>query len=145
MGIYVDDVMTAGLSLAVEVLMETITKKWKTGGIEWLSPQTPLLFLGVTLRQLEGGFFLEQHGFLREVLKRFTESYGTRKRTTPGEKITYSPVKVEERDGEWEQRVRFQQSILGSLLWLATRTRPDVSFVVALASSMVATDVDSTA
>eukprot|EP00971_Amphidinium_carterae_P328745 6460788-Amphidinium_carterae.1 len=148
LGIYVDDLIGVGRRLGVDSIMQGVSARWKTGGVDVLTPENPLVFLGLTLHQFGDCLYIEQHGFTRDLLRRFASDYGTKTRHTTGEHTGFgSTDKREEDKGTPDdlELVRRQQAILGSLLWLSTRSRPDLSFAVARASSHIAVSAKETA
>eukprot|EP00971_Amphidinium_carterae_P338248 6475491-Amphidinium_carterae.2 len=80
-----------------------------------------------------------------DTLNKFCPSLILRKRTTPGEPEGFAPVtpKKPQQDKEPIDDAALA-SILGSLLWLSLRTRPDISWAVSRLASLAATEPDET-
>ena len=78
---------------------------------------------------------------------RFSGEFPSRKRDTPGEHDSFQQKPPEEKREVDEEaahkELRRQHAILGCLLWLATRSRPDLAFVTARACGLVSRELQS--
>ena len=97
--------------------------QWKTSDPEWIG-ENPVNFCGLELSRSETGYRMTQCSYIQELLNRYgvEEESGTpiTKWTEPNDP---SPITAE--------KVREAQAITGALLWVSTRTRPDLAYVVA--------------
>eukprot|EP00971_Amphidinium_carterae_P051265 1009339-Amphidinium_carterae.1 len=79
-----------------------------------------------------------------DTLNKFCPSLILRKRTTPGDPEGFTPTHkpvLTEKEPIDEAALA---SILGSLLWLSLRTRPDISWAVSRLASLAATEPEET-
>ena len=89
---------------------------------------TPVTFCGMEICEKEGGFWLGQSAYIRDLVGRYPEV----------KNFDVPAAKVELEVDRTADDVREAQVALGELLWVSTRTRPDVAFAVGQASRMVA-------
>ena len=102
------------------------------------NPEAPLTFLTTDIRShpKHGGFTMSQEAYVRDVLKTW-EMTDCRPGLVPG-----VPTKVElpgeEPEGEPDPEDIYRaQKLAGSLIWLSTRTRPDITYAQSRISSMM--------
>ena len=84
-GIYVDDFLTAGPSPVVRFFLATLRKMWKTSDPQYLTLNSELPFLGVSIRMTDEGILLHQHHYTQDFLREHSSHISARKRTTSGE------------------------------------------------------------
>ena len=138
--VYVDDVLMVGAKHAADAIYEWIAKKWECDELA----TNPLRFLGMELFLSENGFELGQRGFVQELLR--SHGHGGRRSRSQGSRDAMM-LTVEEEEAliaakpaqreEGDPVLRLAQRRVGELLWLASRTRPDLMYLVALLSSKV--------
>ena len=132
MSVYVDDILVAGEPKTVKLAMEAIQNKWALSEVEWAGDK-PLRYCGfeVSMGAAGDGFYVSQSMYEQELLERWGIN----------ESLQYPAFKVTEEDehftGEIDPNdVRTAQMITGALLWLSTRTRPDLVFGVSAMSRL---------
>ena len=132
MSVYVDDILVAGEPKTVKLAMEAIQSKWALSEVEWAGDK-PLRYCGfeVSMGAAGDGFYVSQGMYEQELLTRWGIS----------ESLQFPAFKVTEEDehfvGEIDPNdVRTAQMITGALLWLSTRTRPDLVFGVSTMSRL---------
>ena len=88
-------------------------------------------FLGMEISEHDKGFLTSQAAYIEDK----TSSREVKKSKIPTVKDMYPPPEdpVDERD------VRLAQKEIGELLWISTRTRPELAFVVSRCGAMVLT------
>ena len=121
--VYVDDLAFLGPEDLCREFIKTIKLNWKTSDPEWIS-KDPVTFCGIELSRDETGYRMSQRSYIQELLSRYSveEEAGT--------PIT-KWVEPECKEDVIVDQVREAQGITGALLWLSTRTRPDLAYVVA--------------
>ena len=149
-GVFVDDILGVGLAKAVREAMEKIRLLWKTTPVEALSEQGDLAFLGTWVSEKllgkENGFYIHQIPFAEQLVKR-VRADGAMRRETPCEPESYTigtpkTPKREFSDGEKAAEMHRLQSLVGSLIWLSCRTRPDLAYGVSMAASVITKDLE---
>lgn len=134
---YVDDMFITGEREVVEGIIEEVQMRWKTSQPEWLSDQ-PVRFLGMEVakkRKEEGGreiWNLTQTSYTRDLL--------SKDETVKPKKIPISrdlSVTPSEEEVRTPKDIRQAQKEVGELLWLVTRSRPDLMFAISRMGSEV--------
>ena len=120
--VYVDDLAVfAPKGLAKEFIL-AIQTRWKTSEPEWLGSK-PVTFCGIELSLLPTGYRMSQCAYIRELLNR----YGIEEHATAPILKWVEPERV---DNPSVEEVREAQGLTGALLWVSTRTRPDLAYAV---------------
>ena len=139
--VYVDDVMFLGEEEVILALYLWVTEGsegeaggWKCSALEFVK-QKPVRYLGMELRcKVEGKFsffHISQGGYIEDLLREYHAEDGPVSKV-PATRELMPPEFLDE-DGEDKpppspELVRLAQKAAGELLWLSTRTRPDLSF-----------------
>ena len=133
--VYVDDVLILSEEENVQQMLDRIGQEWETSKPEWLQSDGPVKFLGMEIRRFPQGMFLSQETYLADLLERNGEAEGA----CSGIPITKDQaLKLEEEAKEKSvEAVKQAQRVTGELMWLLTRTRPDIMFVVSRMSQSV--------
>eukprot|EP00971_Amphidinium_carterae_P257719 5115696-Amphidinium_carterae.1 len=141
LGVYVDDLFIAAPDhYWGQAFMSKLTQAWKTSSPEILTTEKSLLFLGTRLSMTPFGFELKQVEYAKQVVATFKEELGgaNRARTTPadpdGFAQEYCTLPAQPPTPAQKQ---LMQKIIGALLWLSTRSRPDISFGVSKLASVL--------
>ena len=129
--VYVDDILCAGPRNVVEAALGRIRDEWTCSEVEWVNGAKWLKFCGMQLRWQGDSLLLGQPDFARELLERHGPVPG---RQVPLPKIDMVPDVEDSID---PADVRKCQQLLGELLWLSGRTRPDLAFAVSTLSGWV--------
>lgn len=105
---------------------------WMTSEPEWIS-EGPVRFLGVEISKMKNensgweDWRISQASYIPQVLKNEAEEVKIRKIPVSRELVA-KMSEDEEEVGVTE--VRAAQKVVGELLWVVTRSRPDLMFVV---------------
>ena len=129
--VYVDDILCVGPRPVVEASLGRIRDEWTCSEVEWVNSTKWLKFCGMQLGWQGDSLLLGQPDFARELLERHGPVPG---RQVPLPKIDMVPDVEESID---PADVRKCQQLLGELLWLRGRTRPDLAFAVSTLSGWV--------
>ena len=133
MTVYVDDLLVAACPEVIDAAMASLSETWAISEVEYASDVKALRFCGFEVRADEtgDGFHLAQTMYEQELMTRWGVT----------EKTSYPIFKVTEADdGEHvfsREDLRTAQALTGALLWLSTRTRPDLVHGVSVMSRMV--------
>lgn len=128
--IYVDDMLILSIELIVTEVIATLQQEWDTSKPEWIG-KTSVRFLGMEISLHDGNYMANQKNYIVDKLEGMEM---TGQRTTAPVVKDMNPQKEENIHPE---EVRSAQKAMGELLWLSTRTRPDISFIVAKCSQQI--------
>ncbi|CAJ1346735.1 unnamed protein product, partial [Effrenium voratum] len=123
--IYVDDVLTATEKPVRERFEAVISERWETSKPDVLTEEHQIRFLGMSLKREENGIFLHQSDYVEELLKRH-EGELVRSKTPMFKEIA---DEADEDPGHFTAMdLTRAQKVTGEILWLMTRTRPDLLY-----------------
>ncbi|CAE7837355.1 RE1 [Symbiodinium sp. CCMP2592] len=120
--VYVDDLAFFSTKLLCQAFIDQVQGRWKTSDPSWFG-EDPVTFCGAEVTQTEKGFRLTQVAYLKELFQRY-EIEGTA--AVPLTKWT-EPIEEGVPDADL---VRQAQGVTGALLWVSTRSRPDIAYAV---------------
>ena len=122
--------MLLGKRPVLEGALEAVMSLWKCSKPEYLSADKGMRFCGFELWEAEDGVILNQQGYTKSLL----EKHGvTGVEQCPLPKLTES----EEVEEFGISDLRRAQGVVGELLWLATRSRPDLCFAIGALGRML--------
>ncbi|KAF2359200.1 Reverse transcriptase RNA-dependent DNA polymerase [Trinorchestia longiramus] len=120
--VYVDDIIIPSDCLdEINEVKSCLSAKYKMKDLGKLS-----YFLGVSVMQTKNEVFLEQSAYTKALLSRF----GMDKANSVATPVDVNVEPVTTSDEVEECDKDLYQSAVGSLLYLSTRTRPDITFAV---------------
>ena len=124
MSIYVDDLLVTAEDGASEAAIQSIAEVWAISEIEKAEVDKPVKYCGFEIKVApdQDGFLLNQRKYEQEMLQRWNATSS----------VDHPSFKLCEGDEDPEEpadqaQVKTAQAIAGALLWLNTRTRPDIS------------------
>ena len=130
--VYVDDLMILGPRKTVQRCLDRIALVWEISAPEWLNSWKAVRFLGTGIVKVQQGIFLSQEDYIKDMLQKNgeDESRGS------GVPITKDQLaRLEEDCAEKDaESVRLAQKATGELMWVCTRTRPDLMFTMSCMS-----------
>jgi len=121
-GLYVDDMIITGEKHEINNIINIIQNKYK------ISKAEPINYiLGIKVEKENNNYIISQIGYIEKLLKTFNIEH-TRKTNTPcvGDNIKCENKKLFD--------ITTYKSAIGSLIYLAKCTRPDISFAVGKAA-----------
>ena len=135
---YVDDIFMVGCEKVVEATMQELRKKWKTSEPEQVG-ERPLRFLGMDImkkKEAEGGevWLVTQQSYLQDLLQK-DEGARKRRKVPITRDMAANLLEIEEEP--CADDIKSAQKITGELLWLLTRSRPDLMYPMARMCSCV--------
>ena len=134
----VDDIAYFSTKDIVNAVHEYVVKDWPASPLEWIGEAEPVRYLGVEirteLRTSESGlvkrvFTIGQSAYVRDLLRSYgmEECFSTQL-PVPKDWIEQAENDDEPEEGITEESIKKAQRVVGELLWLATKTRPDLLF-----------------
>ena len=138
--VYVDDLLVLAEDPVLSMVVEAIRKKWDTSRPQKVGEEE-VRFLGMELgRSSEGLWLATQVNYTLDMLKRNLpgppETWPTRK--TP--MLKEIELEVEKKPEISPKAVKQAQKVVGELVWLSTRCRPDVMYGISRMASLITKD-----
>ena len=125
MGLHVDDGLLVGPEKEVTAAVRQIAGRFTIKDEGFVTPDKVSVFLGVEMQLIPGkGLLLKQERYTNEILKKFKM-----------DDMGPSPIIMREQKQTGEKPVEGNNpfaSMVGALLYLATHTRPDICYAVAV-------------
>eukprot|EP00439_Symbiodinium_sp_Y106_P072524 s1692_g13.t1 len=133
--LYVDDILIGGSAGVTEAVVRALQAQWELSAPERLTSAGDYMkFAGYELVRTEQGYRLHQSSYALDILDQYCDEIpGTE--TTPAVKTYKIPDEFESLDTL--SVTRKAQAIIGQLLWLSNRTRPDLSYGVNMAAQRI--------
>ena len=134
---YVDDILVAGDQRVVKAVMEKIRKVWSTSEPDEVGI-VPIRFLGVEIskvfctKRMRDIWYVSQQSYVRDLLSQESEEIVERK--VP---ITKDQSLLPEEGEKSPELIKAAQKATGEMLWLVTRTRPDLMYAASKMGSCV--------
>ena len=135
---YVDDILITGPKRIKDAIRSTFEKTWKTSGPEEIS-DGPVKFLGMEISRTKEedtgrwSWMITQEGYATDLLE--SEPGPLKHRKIP---ITRDQASMEEDDSPPSQaEIKASQKAVGEMLWLVTRSRPDMMYAVSRMGSNI--------
>lgn len=123
---YVDDILCVGEREALEGFNARMQEEWEVGTPEWAEDGgRAARFLGMEIEKKGGVYRLHQRSYVQSLLEKYPQEKGG---SLGNIRLPDQKEKIEALD------VQAAQKQTGELLWLAGRTRPDISYAVSLMS-----------
>jgi hypothetical protein len=139
--VYVDDIMIIGTSVLVASIASRLYDRFKAAGQVPVPDTFQYLGMTVTRDRSKRSIAIDQIGYINRVLDRF-EMTDCRKRSTPME-IGYKPHVIQPELGEQPFDARTYQKAIGSILYAALGTRPDITYATSVLGRYAAQAFDS--
>ena len=116
--VYVDDLMVVGDGGTIEVITKMLQAEWETSPPEEVNTKDKVKLLGMELKKgLWGEFIASQEDYIKD-----KEGIEERKGVKVGKDLCPLP------EEPTPDLVTQAQKLVGELMWLSTRTRPDIAF-----------------
>ena len=132
---YVDDIFVVAEDGVRKKVLDKIMETWKTSPPD-LVGEKPIKFLGMNISKvldeeiMKEVWYLNQDSYIRDLLEKFKD---------PPRQIPISRDQAMMEPDPQElitaEKIKLAQQHVGELLWLVTRSRPDLMFAVACMSS----------
>jgi len=136
---YVDDLLLLGEERLAARWVEEIKRKWEVSEPEKVEAGKPTRFLGMELsRSHTGQWYAKQEAYTKDLLLR---NLGPDQEKWPRRRIPVAREEEEdpttkEEPNRTPMEVREAQRVVGELIWLVTRCRPDIMYATSLMSTL---------
>ena len=131
------DLLVLGHPSSIAAVIQGVQAKWETSEPEVINMQKEVRFLGAELwRREDGAWLMTQTNYIKDLLKR---NLGGDPNMWPTRKV---PLVKEPEVIECEEKtpttVREAQRVIGELVWITARSRPDLAITVSKLASLIA-------
>ena len=138
---YVDDLLILASQETASLWVECIRQTWETSEPEIITSNSTTRFLGMELGvTTDGSWTAQQVGYTTDLLLRnlgsSTENWPVRDIPATRDGDDSSEEEEETKKGEAAAQVKEAQRIVGELIWLVTRCRPELMHVVSKMASL---------
>ena len=120
---YVDDFIVMGDRLVAQAFLSKLAATWKCAPPTWVVDSEWRKFCGVEMKWDGSSLLIGQPDYAREIVARHSD---VPLRSSPLPKV----IEMDIEETINPEDVKRCQTVIGDLLWLSTRTRPDLSFAV---------------
>ena len=129
MTVYVDDLLVTAEDEAATAAISAIAKVWAISEVEKAGVQTRVKYCGfeIEVPHDQDGYILHQRKYEKEMTQRWDIHKAI---DVPNFKL--SDAEEEPADPIDQNQIKTAQAMAGALLWLNTRTRPDISVGVSM-------------
>ena len=141
-GVHVDDFLTTGPPPLAQDFTDTLRRLWKTSGPQYLSPSVDLTFRRVTIKMTPDGLLLHQHNYTEELLREHSSHHSKKENDHWRARSLLEGRPPNPNNPEHQEWIKRGLRILGGLLWLSTRTQPDLAFAVSSTAQVLARDLE---
>ena len=129
--VYVDDFLVAAREEVMQRVLEEMGKTWECSPPELVTEEAWTRYCGYEIKaKTGGGFLVRQGGYIRDLLER---------RNVEGSESTPVP-KIEADEDEIDpakEVIREAQALVGELMWISGRSRPDVAYGIGIMSRLI--------
>ena len=133
--VYVDDIVVFGSDSVVQAVVNALKGKWELSVPQQVNPDEGVRFLGADLWRFDdGAWMIAQRSYTKDLLaKKNLEELPKKDKRVPISK----EEDPEEEEHKSPEDVRAAQKAVGELVWLVTRTRPDLMFATSKMASFI--------
>lgn len=133
--VYVDDMLITGSVLTTNLVLEQIQKVWQTSAPEEVSEGVSVKFLGMEITKRGDVIRALQTAYVEDRLE--TNLGGDWKNAKDAWTPCPKEIDDDPEDDVQPSHIKEAQRVVGELLWLVTRTRPDLAFTTSRMAQMV--------
>ena len=138
---YVDDILYLGELYVINALHSFVVEKWPASPLEWVNDKLAVRYLGVEILWEPGAssFSISQAAYIADILRAHNlHNAHSTLLPVPREWVEAAEAELEDVETDISESVlRSAQRAVGEALWLATKSRPDILFVVNHMASVV--------
>ncbi|CAE7221013.1 RE1 [Symbiodinium sp. CCMP2456] len=129
--VYVDDILFLSTCAIVQSMYAWLVSEWKCTSLEMLNDGF-IRFLGMELRNYQDGIHISQAGYVRDLLRQGGVQEQSKGLTVPcAREWLQDDDSDDEREVADPALIKIAQKATGELLWLSTRSRPELAHSVA--------------
>ena len=142
--VYIDDMLVNAEEKTMWGFFKWLSAKWEVDELDVMDFGHPIKFLGTELHRVPGGVEMGQEGFINELLRSYNHCGARSKIQGPRETLILTDeeeralIEAQPVDTTGkEEIIKEAQRRVGELLWLTSRSRPDLQHSVSIMSSRI--------
>ena len=120
--LYVDDCLIDGDQEDIEWFLSVLSNRFTCKEPEWLTPDTPLDYLGMELTMDDDRIYLSMESYILDMIKHLELEQGRQAHTPIAGPISNTDPKLNPSERKWFM------TALGCVGWLVNTARPDVAY-----------------
>ena len=127
-----------GETQTVSGVYEWLRSEWDTSGVQWITKNNMVRFLGMELTRVDTGYVMSQQGYLDEIIR--AHECGGHGVIPAGKDLLVVGTNFPDPQHLDTKEIKEAQQRCGELLWTVQKTRPDASFAVTILASLTTRD-----
>ena len=138
LGVYVDDLLACGPRPLVQALLTEIASRWTISDPKYSNEAGGFTFCGIQVEQTTTGLEIHQRSYIDALIEKYPEIEGT-----ASQPLLKEPEEPWTREGQATlDKLRLGQKLVGEVLWVSTRTRPDIAYATSRLGQLLVKDID---
>ena len=140
LGVYVDDLLACGPRPLVQALLDEIANQWTISNPKFSDEAGGFTFCGIQIEQTHEGIEIHQKSYIEALLEKYPDLQGA-----ASQPLLKQPEESWTQDGEATlEKLRLGQKLVGEILWVSTRARPDIAYAASRLGQMLVKDINYT-
>ena len=138
LGVYVDDLLVCGPRHLVRALLDEVANRWTISDPKFSTDSGGFTFCGIQVEQTQTGLEIHQCSYIEGLLEKYPEVKG----------LATQPL-IKEPEEKWTaegtatvEKLRLGQKLVGEILWISARTRPDIAYATSRLGQLLVKDID---
>ena len=138
LGVYVDDLLACGPRPLAQALLNEIANRWTISDPKYSDESGGFTFCGIQVEQTTTGLEIHQQSYIDALIERYPEIEGN-----ASQPLLKEPDTSWTKEGEATlDRLRLGQKLVGEILWISTRTRPDIAYATSRLGQLLVKDIE---
>ena len=138
LGVYVDDLLACGPRPLVQALLQEIANRWTISDPKLSDEAGGFTFCGIQVEQTTTGLEIHQQSYIDALIEKYPELEGS-----ASQPLLKEPEEPWTKDGQATlEKLRLGQKLVGEVLWVSNRTRPDIAYATSRLGQLLVKDID---
>ena len=138
LGVYVDDLLACGPRPLVQALLDEIANQRTISDPKFSDEAGGFTFCGVQVEQTPTGLEIHQQSYIDALLEKYPEIEGS-----ASQPLLKEPEEPWTKNGQATlEKLRLGQKLVGEVLWVSTRARPDIAYAASRLGQLLVKDID---
>ena len=138
LGVYVDDLLACGPRPLVQALLTEIANRWTISDPKFSDEAGGFTFCGIQVEQTATGLEIHQLSYIDALIEKYPEIEGS-----ASQPLLKEPEEPWTKDGQATlDKLRLGQKLVGEVLWVSARARPDIAYATSRLGQLLVKDID---